>query len=213
MGGERPKQFLSLAGRPLLVHALDTLNASPLVDELVLVAPVADLAEARELAAPFAKLRAVVEGGKSRRASVAAGLAAAGPESGILVVHDAARPLLRPELVARVVEAARLSGAAVPALPVRDTVKRVEGGKVLGTVPREPLVTVQTPQAFRADWLRRAHAEVGEEVSAPDDAALLEALGLPVVVVPGQGDNLKVTESRDLELAGILLDRRRGGGP
>ena len=79
-------------------------------------------------------------------------------------------------------------------------------------MPRERLVAVQTPQAFRADWLRRAHEEVAREASAPDDAALLEALGLPVSVVPGQGDNLKVTETRDLELAGILLERRKGEG-
>jgi 2-C-methyl-D-erythritol 4-phosphate cytidylyltransferase len=182
------------------------------VEGLVLVAPADEMAAARQLASSCPKLLAVVEGGETRRDSVAAGLAAAPAGAEILLVHDAARPLLRPELVVRVVEAARGSGAALPALPLRDTVKRIEGERILETVPREPLVTVQTPQAFRADWLRRAHAEVGREVPAPDDAALLEALGLPVVVVPGQGDNLKVTEARDLELAEILLEERKGEG-
>ena len=98
-------------------------------------------------------------------------------------------------------------------VPPGDTVKRVPPGSkiVESTVVREELVAVQTPQGFRADWLRRAHAEVGRKAYAPDDAALVEALGLPVEVVPGQRDNLKVTTAGDLELAGFLLGRRKGG--
>jgi 2-C-methyl-D-erythritol 4-phosphate cytidylyltransferase len=148
-------------------------------------------------------------GGATRSDSVRAGLALVGDEVDIVVVHDAARPLASRALFATVIAAVR-DGAdgAIPALPVVDTVKRVAGERVVGTVPRADLVVVQTPQAFRTSILRAAHT--GNPIDT-DDAALLEAHGGTVVVVPGETRNLKLTVAADLELAQALLDT--GAGP
>lgn len=207
LGGERAKQFLRLDGRPMAVHALTALAAAPSVHALVLVVPPDDPAAGRELAGGVPEPVAVVPGGAERRDSVAAGLEAAG-EAAFVLVHDAARPLASSALAESVLAAARQWGAAVPGLPVTDTLKRVEGDRVAATVDRSGLVAVQTPQAFRSDWLRRAHAEAPADAPATDDAALLEAIGLDVRVVPGEPNNLKVTRAGDLELAEALLSRR-----
>lgn len=212
MGTEPPKQFLPLGGVPLLTHGLAALSSAPSVETIILVVPQEDPAPARALAASFPRVRRIVPGGMTRRASVAAGLAVVGEGTDYVLVHDAARPLAGPRLAEAVLAAARRWGAAIPGVPVRDTVKQVAGGEVVRTVPRESLATIQTPQAFRTDWLRRAHEEVPATAAAPDDAALLEVLGLPVAMVEGQRDNLKVTDPEDLALAEILL-ARRGRGP
>jgi 2-C-methyl-D-erythritol 4-phosphate cytidylyltransferase len=152
-----------------------------------------------------------VAGGATRSASVRAGLAAVPSGADIVVVHDAARPLAGPELFERVVAAVRAGAdGAVPGLPVPDTIKRIEaaGGAapvVAETLDRPALRAIQTPQAFRADLLRRAHAGGGD---ATDDAALVEALGARVVVVDGDPANLKITGRDDLVRAELLLDRR-----
>ena len=145
-------------------------------------------------------------GGASRSESVRAGLAAVPATAGIVVVHDAARPLASPALFAAVVAAVRAGAdGAVPGLPVVDTLKRVDGERVVETVPRQTLVAVQTPQAFRAGALRAAHAA---DADATDDAALVEAAGGTVVVVPGEPDNLKVTTPHDLARAAFLIQER-----
>jgi 2-C-methyl-D-erythritol 4-phosphate cytidylyltransferase len=149
-------------------------------------------------------------GGDTRSGSVRAGLAAVGPSADIVVVHDAARPLASEELFARVVEAvAAGADAAIPAVAVTDTVKQVRGNLVTATVDRSSLVAVQTPQAFRAEALRRAHATAPE---ASDDAALIEAAGGQVVTVAGEVRNLKITTPDDLLVAAMFLaselDRR-----
>jgi 2-C-methyl-D-erythritol 4-phosphate cytidylyltransferase len=137
---------------------------------------------------------------------VRAGLAACDAGVDIVVVHDAARPLASPALFAAVIDAvAAGADAAVPALPVADTVKRVVDGRVSGTIDRTGLVTVQTPQAFRLSVLRDAHARAGD---ATDDAALVEAMGGRVVTVPGDPRNLKVTTPDDLQLATALIASR-----
>ena len=147
---------------------------------------------------------ACVPGGATRSDSVRAGLALVPADADVVVVHDAARPLASRALYASVIAAVRAGAdAAIPALPVVDTVKRVADGHVVATVPRADLVLVQTPQAFRTDALRAAHREGGIET---DDAALVEAGGGTVAVVPGETRNLKVTVTSDLELAQALLD-------
>jgi 2-C-methyl-D-erythritol 4-phosphate cytidylyltransferase len=148
-----------------------------------------------------------VAGGETRSASVRAGLASLAPSTTVVVVHDAARPLADPAVFERVIAAVR-DGAdgAVPGLPIADTVKRVgAAGPVHTTVDRTGLVTVQTPQAFRADVLRSAHASAPE---GTDDAAVVEAAGGTVVVVPGDVDNFKITEPPDLDRAAAVLTRR-----
>ena len=146
----------------------------------------------------------VADGGATRSDSVRAGLDRVPDDAEIVVVHDAARPLASRALFAAVIAAVRAgSDAAIPALAVVDTVKRIDGNRVIDTVPRDDLVVVQTPQAFRAGPLRAAHA--GDAVGT-DDAALVEAGGGTVVVVPGETRNLKLTVAADLELAQALLD-------
>jgi 2-C-methyl-D-erythritol 4-phosphate cytidylyltransferase len=190
--GERfgaPKQYEPLGGRRVLDWSLDA--AGRCAEGVVLVVPPERAAEAEPGAT------AVVAGGTSRSASVRAGLAAVPDEVDVVVVHDAARPLAPPEVFDAVL-AAVAAGAdgAVPGLAVTDTVKRVApDGAVLETLDRGTLVAVQTPQAFRANALRSAHASGGE---ASDDAALVEAAGGRVVVVPGAVAAAKVTEPGDL---------------
>jgi len=145
-----------------------------------------------------------VAGGETRADSVRAALTAVPADATIVVVHDAARPLASPLLFAAVIAAVRAGAdAAVPALAVTDTVKRIEGDQVIETVPREGLVVVQTPQAFRADALRRAHRD---GTDASDDAMLVERSGGVVKVVAGEARNLKITLPADLELAAAMIE-------
>jgi 2-C-methyl-D-erythritol 4-phosphate cytidylyltransferase len=156
---------------------------------------------------PDPRADVVVAGGATRSASVRCGLAVVPDDCDIVVVHDGARPVAHAPLFEAVVAAVTAGAdAAVPGVAVADTLKRVEGDRVVETVARDDLVAVQTPQAFRLAALRAAHAAGGE---ASDDAALIEAAGGRVVVVPGDPDNLKITTKADLSLAWMLLQRSR----
>jgi 2-C-methyl-D-erythritol 4-phosphate cytidylyltransferase len=194
-----PKQLQLLGDRRIVDHAVDAARAA--CDLVVLVVPAdADWSVAGVLA---------VTGGATRSESVRAGIAALPADADIVVVHDAARPLADVAMFERVIAAVR-DGAdgAVPGVPIVDTVKRVDpDGTVIATVPREGLAGVQTPQAFRADRLRAAHAGAPE---GTDDAAVLERAGGRVVVVAGSPDNFKITESDDIERAAGVLARRAG---
>lgn len=188
------KQFESIAGTRLVDRAVETTAAA--CDEVVVVLPDAFTWDGPPVAA-------AVVGGATRSASVRAGLAAVAPSATIVVVHDAARPLASPALFDAVIGAVRRGAdAAVPAVPVPDTVKRVDGDEVVETVARDELVVVQTPQAFRADALRAAHTGGAD---ATDDAALIEAADGRVVIVPGERANLKVTTPADLVMAAAIL--------
>lgn len=191
------KQFAVLAGRSVVERSVAACRA--VASEVVLVLPPDRLGE--RFGADV-----VVAGGPTRAASVRLGLSAVPPEVDVVVVHDAARPLAGPELFTSVVAAVENGSvdAAVCALPVTDTLKRVDGGGLVAeTVPRQGLVAVQTPQGFRAEVLRRAHAGDAE---ATDDAALVEALGATVLVVPGDPQNVKLTTPADLVYAEHLLE-------
>jgi 2-C-methyl-D-erythritol 4-phosphate cytidylyltransferase len=194
------KQFALLADRPVVAWTVAACR--PLSTGIILVVP-AGTPEGVDFGADL-----TVEGGPTRSESVRRGLAQVPPEAEIIVVHDAARPLASPELFRRVVEAVTHEGAdgAIPGVPVSDTIKRVDDtGRVTDTLDRAALVAVQTPQAFRAGALRRAHAAGAE---ATDDAALVEALGATVQVVEGELRNLKVTTPGDLRTAEQLLGGR-----
>lgn len=183
-----PKQFAELEGRRVVDWAL--VASRSVADGVVLVVPAAHVTDE----APAADV--VVAGGTTRSASVRAGLAAVPAGADVVLVHDAARPFAAPALFEAVVACVREGAdAAIPGVPITDTVKRVVDGRVLGTLKREELVAVQTPQAFAADVLRRAHAGAGE---ATDDAALVEAAGGRVMVVPGDPANTKITLRTDL---------------
>ncbi len=211
LGADGPKAFVPVAGVPMLRRAVAGLVASGRVDGAVVIVPAGYEAHTRRLLAPVdaGALRAgirIVVGGAERSDSVRAGLAAA-PEADLVLVHDAARALTPPELVARVVDELRRGASAViPGVPVSDTIKPVStaGGRriVAGTLDRSTLRGVQTPQGFRADLLHRAHEHEGD---ATDDAALVELLGEPVTVVEGAERAFKITGPMDLTLAEALV--------
>jgi 2-C-methyl-D-erythritol 4-phosphate cytidylyltransferase len=210
-----------LAGRPLLAHAVEAMEANRCVTAVVVVAHPDALGATAKLLADegFAKVVAVVAGGPTRQASVAAGLAAMPPGPAFLAVHDAARPLPGPGSVDRLLELLRAarSGApddpagVVPGVPVVDTVRRVDGEqRSRGIVDRDQLRAVQTPQLFVREALEAAHRRAGlDGVEASDEAALVELAGHPVQVVPGSHENLKVTTAFDLLVAEALIARGR----
>lgn len=206
LGTEQPKAFAPLGGRPLLAESLERLDGSDWIDALVVAVP-ADWVEpaillAEELVA--SKVAAVVAGGSTRAESVRAGLEEVPPEALVVVVHDAARPLVDDAVLGRVLGALGQGvDGAIPALPLADTVKRVTGGLVTATVDRADLVAVQTPQAFLADRLRAAYA--GELAGATDCASLVERVGGSIAVVYGDPALLKVTTRADLERVESLL--------
>jgi 2-C-methyl-D-erythritol 4-phosphate cytidylyltransferase len=200
LGTDQPKAFAKLGELPLLAEPLRRLDESEWVDAVVLVAPPGWEEPAILLAEELgcAKVRACVPGGETRAASVRAGLAEVADDAAVVLVHDAARPLLPDDVVERVIAPlAEGWDGVVPGLAVADTLKRVDGdGRVGETVARDGLWAVQTPQAFPADTLRRAVAGGGE---ATDCAGLVEAQGGRVKVVPGDPRLLKVTTAGDLE--------------
>jgi 2-C-methyl-D-erythritol 4-phosphate cytidylyltransferase len=208
LGSDRPKAFARLGGRPLLAESLERLEESGWIDAIVIAAPPdweePSILVAEEIAAT--KVSACVPGGESRSESVRLALEEVPADAAVVLVHDAARPLL-PEAVIERVLAPLSEGwdAAVPAVPLADTVKRVDGDRVLETLPREDIVAVQTPQAFLADVLRRA---VGGDVAAATDcASLVEAQGGRVKVVEGDPRLRKVTDADDLALVESWLER------
>jgi 2-C-methyl-D-erythritol 4-phosphate cytidylyltransferase/2-C-methyl-D-erythritol 2,4-cyclodiphosphate synthase len=214
MGSPVPKAFLDLAGRPMVAHSLQAFEQHPCVDGIVLMVPPGLRARGEEAAASHRKVIAVDEGGARRQDTVALALKHAGG-SEIVLVHDAARPLVTPDVITAVRDAARRAGAAVPGVAPADTVREVGGAAAASpagaTLDRSRLVLVQTPQGFRTEILQRAHdAAGGGDVT--DDAALVERLGLPVEVVPGSPLNFKITSPEDLARAEAALGDRKGGG-
>jgi 2-C-methyl-D-erythritol 4-phosphate cytidylyltransferase len=207
MGAARPKAFLELGGEALLVRAARAFEAAPSVGRLVAVVPEAELGEATRLLRGLVKPHAVVGGGERRQDSVLAGLAAV-PEGfdGVVLVHDAARPLVDVELVEAVAQQAAATGAALPVLPIVDTVKRVRGGRVVETLDRAELGGAQTPQGFRAALLREACAAAANAgLAVTDEAMAVERLGRPVHAVPGSPRNRKITTPEDLAWAEAVL--------
>lgn len=212
-GAPVPKAFLSLGGRPLVVRAIEALAARPEVERIVPVLPAADLARWNALVRDFAgarKLADPVAGGAQRQDSMRAGLAALPADLEWVAVHDAARPLLRAEQVGRVLDAAARTGAALLAVPVRDTLKRVDAGRITATLDRSETWAAQTPQVFRISLLRAALAKADADgFIGTDEAQLVERLGVPVAVAEGDVRNLKITWPEDLELAEAIW-RQRG---
>ena len=216
MGGERPKQFLDFNGRPLLAVTLEKFQNCPVIDGIIVVAP-PDQVDAcqKEIISPYrlSKVEKVVAGGARRQDSVRMGIEATEGRYGIVLIHDGVRPLVDPGLIERVVEAGRKDPAVITALPAKETVKEVGTDRlVIKTYDRRRVWMVQTPQVFRYDDIlmahRRAHQEGWEEMT--DDALLVERMGIPVKVIEGSEDNIKVTTPHDLELVCFL--RRKEGG-
>jgi len=206
LGADRPKAFVRLGDLPLLAESLERLDASDWIDAIVVAAPPGWEEPAILLAEELgcSKVSSCVTGGATRAESVRLALAEVPEEAAVVVVHDAARPLVSEAVIERVLAALNQGwDGAVSGLPVSDTVKRVEGDAVVETLDREQLRVVQTPQAFVADVLRAAYA--GDVAGATDCASLVEARGGRVTVVAGDPRLAKITDAEDLERVAALL--------
>ena len=204
LGRRTPKQFLALGDGSILAATVAHFARHPAVGAIVVAAPAAHVHRAGLALRRVGRrgVITVVAGGPTRQESVWLALQAAPDDADLVIVHDAVRPFITRRLIDAVVGAARRSGAAICALPVSETVKRVRGDEVETTIDRAGLWTVQTPQVFRADVLREAHEKARRDgVVGTDDAALVERLGHPVKVVRGLGENLKITTPEDLRRA------------
>lgn len=210
MGGSIPKQYLSLAGVPILVHTLRVFQNSSLIDEILLVVPEGDIPDVRrDLVQGYHiyKVSLVLHGGRERQDSVGNALAHLRDEHEVIVIHDGVRPFVTGALVERVVAGAREFGAATVGVPIRDTVKEVDAaGGVVKTVSREGLWLTQTPQAFRKEVILAAYTRAGADgFHGTDDASLVERTGSPVRMIPGDGDNIKVTMPEDMARSEMIL--------
>jgi 2-C-methyl-D-erythritol 4-phosphate cytidylyltransferase len=207
-----PKALVSLAGVPLLARSIAALASVREIEWIQPVLPAEALAEGARACAGLAeagRVLAPVAGGAERQDSARAGLAALPAAATHVAIHDAARPLVRPVDVSRVIAAALAHGAAILAEPVRDTIHRVAAGLIVATPPRAECFAAQTPQVFRIDWLREAYAKAeADGVVGSDDAALVARLGNPVHVLAGDPHNFKITTAADLARAEALLAGR-----
>ncbi len=217
MSGDRKKQLLALASKPILVHTIERFQACREVDLVVLIAPGEDAAEVGSLVASYSltKVCAVVPGGPERGDSVWNGMKAFDEHPvDLVIVHDAVRPFVDRALIRAVLAAAAEHGAALAAVPSKETVKVAEGTMDVALTPaRETVWMAQTPQAFRAGLLRRAYEKArADGYAGTDDAALVERIGERVRLVNGSYDNIKITTDADLELAGLIARRWRDAG-
>lgn len=213
-----PKQFLELAGVPILIHTLRAFAAVPEVSSIVVAVRATEMerlsAQVQEHG--FEKQVRVVEGGDTRQESVWHALRSLEcDDDDIVLVHDAVRPLIEPAVIRRTIEAVEKHSAAIVGLPAMDTIKQVErtadGAIVTATIPREYIVQAQTPQGFRCGLLRKAFAEAESDgFVGTDEASVVERAGTQVFVVPGSAANLKITQPGDLELAEFYLKHRSG---
>ena len=210
MGRELSKQYLSLGGKPILVHTLNVFEKCPLVDALLVVVPPPDVEAVRTEMLPrwnLKKLAGVIPGGKERQDSVRAGIETLDRDTDIVIVHDAVRPFITAKLIEDCIRAAAEEGAATVGVPVKDTVKEVGAdGRVMRTCDRNLLWLTQTPQAFRRDIIENAHrAAVRDGYRGTDDTSLVERLGIAVRMIRGDYGNIKITTPEDLVIAEALL--------
>ncbi|MGD9031663.1 MAG: 2-C-methyl-D-erythritol 4-phosphate cytidylyltransferase [Desulfobacteraceae bacterium] len=215
MKNDRPKQFLDLQGRPLLAFTLEKFQVCPAIDSIILVAPQNEVKYCRSEIVErhhLTKVENVVAGGERRQDSVRLGIEASGGDYGLVLIHDGVRPLITHDLIERVVKAAQEHRAVISGLPAKETVKEIDkNAQVIKTYDREKVWLVQTPQVFRYEDILMAHRRAVEEgwEEVTDDALLVEKVGIPVKVVEGPEDNIKVTTPQDLELVKFLLGREK----
>jgi 2-C-methyl-D-erythritol 4-phosphate cytidylyltransferase len=212
LGGDRPKQFLELGGIPVIIHTLRQFERSNEIHAVITVLPAEKTAGFESVVKQFAlkKVTSVIAGGATRAQSVRNGLRAIS-DAEIVAVHDGVRPFVTPAEIDATVAAASRSGAAILTAPVADTIKRVEGGRVIQTSPRASLRRALTPQCFRFETLKRAYEQLDHlestGVEITDDCFLVEKLNVEIVALEGNERNIKITNAEDLAVAETLLKR------
>jgi 2-C-methyl-D-erythritol 4-phosphate cytidylyltransferase len=219
MGAETPKQFLELVGTPIVIHSLRRIASCVLVTDIIVATRTDEVARLEALirGEKFKQSVRVLRGGDSRQESVAAALREVPKDTEIVLVHDAVRPFVTVEQIARVIEEARKCKAAILGIPAMDTVKEVKRASlpedvalIIGTMPRERVVLAQTPQAFATKLLKEAFARAEVDgVNASDEAGLVERMGHDVHVVLGSERNMKITKPADMDLARFYLESER----
>ncbi len=210
MGGEN-KLLLELCGAPVLAHTLSAFERCPIIDDIVIVARETDIMPYHDLCRAYglSKVRSIVRGGKTRGHSVLEGIHNAPEGTGIVAIHDAARPLVTNEVICSAVEAAIQYGGAAPVIPMKDSVKRIADGKIAADVPRDTIAAVQTPQCFERTRIEGALIRALRRcLPLTDDCAAFEAAGLPVHATDGDYQNLKITTPEDLLTAEAFLKGR-----
>lgn len=222
MGTATSKQYLELQGKPLLAHTIALFDQHPLVEAIYPIIPATDIAYCQlEILDryQFKYVRRLIIGGKERQDSVRNGLAAViedgyGQPDRPILIHDGARPLFSPELLAQLLQNIADTGACIVAIPAKDTIKEVVHGQITGSPSRDRLWQAQTPQGFHFEILNKAFQQHGSAtITATDDAALVAAAGYPVRVLEGDDRNIKITTPADLLLAAALLDSHKEKSP
>lgn len=216
MQGRLSKQYLSVGGKPILVHTLSVFQRSPDIDEIVLVVLEEDIQRVRQMIVKprgISKVRHVLAGGEQRQDSVRNGLAAIGDDAEIVLIHDAVRPFVSEDLIHQAVREAEKHGAVTVGMPVKDTIKRVDqNGGVLETLDRQVLWMTQTPQAFKRSIIQEAYRKADEDqFYGTDDASLVERMGFRVKMIAASYENIKITTPEDLLMAEFLIKKHKNG--
>ncbi|MBI5064570.1 MAG: 2-C-methyl-D-erythritol 4-phosphate cytidylyltransferase [Desulfatitalea sp.] len=209
MGSAQRKQYLLLAGRPILSHTIERFGTCPEVDRIMVAVPAAEIDYCRQQIISSLRIAKDIElvlGGARRQDSVRNGLEALGADPEMVLVHDGVRPLVRPELIAACIQGARKRGACIPVMEVTDTLKQANpAGAIERTIAREGLYAAQTPQAFQTELILQAHRRAAQEGwQATDDASLMERMGVAVHIIPGERGNIKITTPEDLRWAEVI---------
>ncbi|MFK2826818.1 2-C-methyl-D-erythritol 4-phosphate cytidylyltransferase [Bacillus sp. B190/17] len=211
MKADKNKLLLLLQGRPVIIHTLEVFEEDPNCDGMILVVHREEVATFSNLVRDYnlSKVRKIVHGGSERQQSVYNGLKEI-DEAEVVLVHDGARPFITASIIGQLVEKAKDGGAAIAAVPVKDTIKRVEGGTVIETVERSSLWSVQTPQAFRVPLILQAHEQAQkDDYVGTDEASLVEKIHVRVQIVEGDYDNIKLTTPEDLVFAEAIIQKRK----
>ncbi len=206
-GAEKPKQFLEIAGKPLIFHTLDRFENCHLIDEIVLVLSSDEIENFQNLHKNYSytKLNKIIAGGKTRAESVFRGLQALNENCETVAVHDGARPLVSIEEIAQTIEKAKETGAACLTAKVTDTIKKIADGKIIATIDRETLRRALTPQCFQIEILRRAFENTDLSEAVTDECFLVEKAGFEIAAVDGSAKNIKITTPEDFVQAEMIL--------